>query len=65
LGLHDLPDTYFEEFVPKVDAVSLDEVSRVAGQYLDVSRMATLIVGDVDRIGPELPALGEAALLNV
>ena len=65
LGLHDLPDTYFEDFVPSVEAVSLDEVSRVAVQYLDVSRMATLIVGDVDRIGPELPALGEAALLNV
>ena len=38
LGLHDLPDTYFEEFVPKVEAVSLDEVSRVAVQCLDVSR---------------------------
>ena len=29
--------------------------------YLDLSRMATLIVGDPDRIGPELATLGEAA----
>ena len=64
LGLHDLPDTYFEEFVPKVEAVSLNDISRVAVQHLDPSRMATLIVGDVDRIGPELPTLGEAAYLT-
>jgi predicted Zn-dependent peptidase len=61
LALHNLPDTYFEEFVPRIDAVSLDDVSRVANDYLDVSRMATLIVGDPDRIGPELATLGEAA----
>ena len=52
LALHDLPDTYFEEFVPRIEAVSLDDVNRVANDYLDVSRMATLIVGDPDRIGP-------------
>lgn len=61
LALHDLPDTYFEEFVPRIETVSLDDVSRVANDYLDVSRMATLIVGDPDRIGPELATLGEAA----
>jgi predicted Zn-dependent peptidase len=30
LALFDLPDTYFEQFVPKVNAVTADEVTRVA-----------------------------------
>jgi predicted Zn-dependent peptidase len=64
LALHDLPDTYFEEFVPRVEAVSLDDVGRVANRYLDLSRMATLIVGDPDRIGTDLTTLGEPAIVT-
>jgi zinc protease len=64
LALHDLPDTYFEEFVPRVDAVTLADVTRVAVDYLDPSRMATLIVGDVDRIGPDLSSLGDVAMVT-
>ena len=33
LALYDLPDTYFEEFVPKVNAITEDEVTRVAQTY--------------------------------
>ncbi len=57
LALHNLPDTYFEEFVPRVEAVSLDDVTRVAAAYLDTSRMVILAVGDHDRIGPQLATL--------
>lgn len=65
LALHALPDTYFEEFVPRVDAVSLEDVNRVAAAYLDPTRMVTLVVGDHDRIGPELTAvMGAAAVLE-
>jgi zinc protease len=52
LALHNLPDTYFEEFVPTVRAVTRQTIARVAETYLDPSRLATVIVGDVDRIGP-------------
>ncbi len=58
LALHGLPDTYFEEFVPRLDAVSVDDVTRVAQQYLDTETMATLIVGDFDKIGDSLQSLG-------
>ena len=57
LALHELPDTYFEEFVPRLNAVTVDDVTRVARQHLDVSTMATLIVGDVDKIGASLASL--------
>jgi predicted Zn-dependent peptidase len=64
LALHELPDTYFEEFVPRVEAVTGTEVTRVAADYLDLARMATVIVGDPERIGPELETLGDAVIVS-
>jgi len=58
LALHGLPDTYFEEFIPRLAQVTRDEVSRVAATYLDIDRMTTLIVGDLDKIAASLPDLG-------
>jgi predicted Zn-dependent peptidase len=58
LALHGLPDTYFEEFVPRLEAVTVEDVTRVAQQYLDVDSMATHIVGDIDPIGESLHTLG-------
>jgi zinc protease len=46
LALYGLPDTYFQEFVPKVNAVTGDDVTRVANAYLDPSRLTTLVVVD-------------------
>lgn len=66
LALHGLPDTYFEEFVPRVEAVTRRDIERVAAQYLDPARMVTLAVGDHDRITAALPALnlGEPLILS-
>jgi zinc protease len=61
LALHDLPDSYFEEFVPRLEAVALDEVTAAAHRYLDLDRMATVIVGDTDRLGQTLAGLGLGA----
>jgi predicted Zn-dependent peptidase len=58
LSLYGLPDTYFEEFVPKVNAITVDDVSRAAQQYIDPARATTLIVGDHAVIGDSLAALG-------
>jgi zinc protease len=66
LALHNLPDSYFEDFVPRVEAVTREDIARVASQYLDPARMVTLAVGDHDRIGSTLPALnmGEPLILS-
>jgi zinc protease len=58
LALYDLPDDYFERFVPAVERVTSDEVSRVMTLHLDPSRLTTLVVGDLDLVGPELARLG-------
>jgi predicted Zn-dependent peptidase len=65
LALYGLPDSYFEEFVPKVNAVEAADVVGAAAKYVDPTRMVTLVVGDHHAIGDSLSALGlgEALLL--
>jgi zinc protease len=58
LALHGLPDSYFEEFVPKLSHVTADQVTAAARRYLDPSKMTTVIVGDLDKIAVSLPGLG-------
>jgi predicted Zn-dependent peptidase len=58
LSLFDLPDSYFEEFVPKVNAVTTDQVTQVAQTYLDPSRVTALVVGDRTATEDALAQLG-------
>lgn len=64
LALHDLPDSYFEDFVPHLEAVTLEEVAAAARRYLDPDRMATVIVGDQDRVGEALAGMGAALTMT-
>jgi predicted Zn-dependent peptidase len=58
LALYDLPDDYFAQFVARVERVTHDDVSRVMTRHVDPARLTTLVVGDVDAIGPDLARLG-------
>ena len=65
LALYGLPDTYFQEFMPKVNAVTEDDITRVATSYLDPSRLATLVVGDHAAIAEPLERLlGDAIVVS-
>lgn len=66
IALYNLPDTYFEEFVPRIERVTVDEATRVAAVHLDPSRLTTLVVGDFDTIGNDLAGmnLGEPVVLS-
>ena len=66
LALYDLPDDYFEQFVPRIERVTSDEVSRVMERHLDPARLTTLVVGDFDVIGGDLSGLelGEPVVLS-
>ena len=65
LALYDLPDDYFEQFVPTIERVTSDDVSRVMARHLDPARLTTLVVGDLEAIGGDLGALslGEPNIL--
>jgi len=61
LALYDLPVRDFDEFGPRAEQVTVDEVTRVARQHLHPDRLTTLVVGDYSVIGPDLPKLGLGA----
>ena len=58
LALHNLSDSYFEEFVPRLSQITAEDVGSAARQYLVPAKMTTLIVGDLDKIHGSLPGLG-------
>ena len=58
LALYDLPDDYFAQFVSRVERVTRDDISRVMTRHVDPARLTTLVVGDLDAIGPDLARLG-------
>jgi len=57
LSLYGLPDTYFEEFVPKVNAVTSADVVDAAARHLDPAKLTTLVVGDYSAIAESLRGL--------
>jgi len=67
LALHGLPDSYFEQFVPRLSQVTAEDVAAAARRYLDPAKMTTLIVGDLDKIVGSLPALdlGQPQVLTI
>ena len=68
LVLHDLPDDEFTTFTTRVNAVTLDEVNRVARKYLHPDRLTIVVVGDRAKIeGPlkTLPFVSAIHLLDV
>jgi len=58
LVVYGLPDNYYSDYISRVNAVTLDDVNRVANRYLDPSKMAIVIVGDRKSIEPGLKELG-------
>ncbi len=54
-----LPDEYFNSYIGNVQAVTIEDVNRVANRYLDPSRMAVVIVGDRQAIEKGLRSLDE------
>jgi len=61
LALYDLPDSYFEAFMPRVAAIERDDVVRAAVRYIDPARAVTLVVGDDAAVSDSLGALGLGA----
>ena len=56
--VHDLPDDYFDTYLDALDALTLDDIRRVAVDHLDDARLVVLVVGDRETVEPGLCALG-------
>lgn len=58
LALYGLPDSYFEEFIPRISQVTAAAVTSAAVRHLVPEKMTTVIVGDLDKMEASLPGLG-------
>jgi predicted Zn-dependent peptidase len=65
LIVYELPESFFNEYVPKVQAVASSDVSRAAGQYLQTDRMLVVIAGDLKTIEQPVRATGIAPVTVV
>ena len=48
--LHGLPDDYLQTYRDNVNAVTIEEISRVANQYIHPEKVALVVVGDAEEI---------------
>ena len=62
LALHELPPDYFDDYRDRALAVDSDAVHRVARTYIRPEEMATVIVGDSERIRASIEALEVASV---
>ncbi|HUK02538.1 MAG TPA: hypothetical protein VLW26_09700, partial [Steroidobacteraceae bacterium] len=58
LYVYGLADDYYQHLPAALDAVTAQDVLRVASQYVKPDQMVTVAVGDRARIEPGLSALG-------
>jgi predicted Zn-dependent peptidase len=57
LIVYKLPDSYFEQYVPRIRAVTADDVQKAAARYVQPSRFTVMVVGDRKTIEPGVRAL--------
>jgi len=60
-----LPQDYFQQFVRAVNAVTKDDVVRVAQKYVDPDHLAIVIVGDREKIEAPLTATKIAPIVRL
>lgn len=57
-----LPLDYYNSYTAHINAVTADDVQRVARQYLDLDHFAIVVVGDRSQIEAGIRALGEGPI---
>ncbi len=62
--LYGLPEDYFVNYLKNLENVSLSDVQQVSKKYLDTSKMAVLIVGDLAKIKEGVKALQMADIIE-
>jgi zinc protease len=65
--IYNLPEDYYNNYVQNIDKVTLADIDRVSKAYLDPSKMAMVVVGDLSKIQTGMTAMnfGEVILCDV
>ncbi|MFI5250904.1 MAG: M16 family metallopeptidase [Bacteroidota bacterium] len=61
---YNLPEDYYQKYLQNIESVKLDEVQNVAKKYLDTSKMAIVIVGDLSKIREGILKLNLGEIVN-
>ena len=59
---YDLPEDYFNRYIPSINTVSADDVMGAAGRYIQPDNMLFVIVGDVEKIEPGIRAMNAGTI---
>jgi zinc protease len=65
LAFYGYPPDFLEKYKDGVEKVTSADVSRVANKYIDVSKLAILVVGNKPQIQPPLSSLGKVTDLDI
>ncbi len=65
LAFYGYPLDFLEKYRQGVEKVSASDVARVANKYIDVSKLAIIVVGNEQQIKPQLSALGSVTPVDV
>ena len=52
--IYDLPEDYLQTYRDRIEAVSVDDVQRVANKYIQPDELAIVIVGDTGEVLPQV-----------
>ena len=63
LYVQDLPENYFQDYAAKINAVTPDDLVRVAKKYIDLNNLNIIIVGDRATIDEPLRKTGIAPIV--
>jgi len=66
LAVYDLPDDYHapERFLERLEAVTREEIQRVAQEHLHPDQAAIVAVGPAEELAPQLEGLGEIEVVE-
>jgi zinc protease len=65
LAFYGYPPDFLEKYKDGIEHVTAEDVSRVANKYIDVSKLAILVVGNKSEIQPPLSTLGKVTDLDI
>jgi zinc protease len=65
LAFYGYPTDFLEKYKAGIEKVTAADVSRVANKYIDVSKLAVVVVGNESEITPALSTLGKVTTLDI
>ena len=65
LAFYGYPSDFMERYRSGIESVSAADVSRVATKYIDLSKLAIVVVGNGSEIQPPLSTLGKVTTVDV